>query len=503
VITFSEAQMVAVQMELDVRRRARPELEAFLNEDGPEGFFVKNLENVQGDERDVIFFSVGYGPDSSGKITMNFGPLNRLGGERRLNVAVTRARDQIKILASFHPTEIDRGRTNARGVRLLRSYLEFAQQGPIALLGDITAAGGEPESPFEEAVARALEAEGLSVVSQVGVGAFRIDLAIRDGDADVYLLGIECDGATYHSSKTARDRDRLRQEVLETLGWRIHRIWSTDWLKDPQGEVARVVAALEEARAASSARRHPPAEVVSRNGSRLEADTTHQAQASHENGRPIEEAPNSSLTPLDGRRADAPRSLISASSLRPIPYRPVKLVRQGIPERLEQDSRRRLPDLVTQCVTEEGPVHVDRVLRAIALSYGIHRVGPNVRATIMNAVEVAAAKKLVRIEGAFLWPAAMTSPPVRGYLPSGKVRPVGQIAPEELARAVTMVLTQSFAMSHADLIVAAARLLGYERAGSLVHTAIDTVIAAMLRSAVLHSAGDQVRLGERSQGVEE
>ncbi|HEY9857834.1 MAG TPA: AAA domain-containing protein, partial [Stenomitos sp.] len=248
VITFSEAQMVAVQTEIDQRKREHPELESLLREDGPEGFFVKNLENVQGDERDVIYFSVGYGPDQSGKMSMLFGPLNKSGGERRLNVAVTRAREHVKLLASFHPTEIDRGRTKAKGVHLLRSYMEFADQGPIALLGELTEEGGEPESPFETSVADALMAHGLRVVSQVGVGGFRIDLGVKDEERDLYLLGVECDGATYHSSKTARDRDRLRQEVLENLGWRIHRIWSTDWLKDPEREVNKVLAALKEAR---------------------------------------------------------------------------------------------------------------------------------------------------------------------------------------------------------------------------------------------------------------
>src|SRR5438270_10458542 len=261
VITFSEAQMVAVQTELDVRKRIRPELEPLLKEDRPdgEGFFVKNLENVQGDERDVILFSVGYGPDQAGNLSVNFGPLNRDGGERRLNVAVTRARLRVKILASFYPHELDTSRTQARGVHLLRKYLEFAEQGPIALLNEITAAGGEYESQFEEAVADALQSRGLQVVPQIGVGGFRIDLGVKDPSAERYLLGIECDGATYHPSKIARDRDRLRPPVHENLGWRIHRIWSTDWLKDPVREAERIVAAYEQARTAPVALAIEPA----------------------------------------------------------------------------------------------------------------------------------------------------------------------------------------------------------------------------------------------------
>lgn len=260
VIAFSEAQKVAIGTEIDALKRKHPELEGLLPENGDKDmdFFVKSLEEVQGDERDVIFFSVGYGPDLSGKMTMNFGPLNRQGGERRLNVAITRARDRVTILASFRPQDIDHSRTSAVGVHLLRSYLEYAEQGPIALLGEITSEGGEFDSPFEEAVANALAAHGLRVVPQVGVGGFRIDLGIKDDTADRYILGIECDGATYHSSRTARDRDRLRQQILENLGWRIHRIWSTDWLKDPIRETQRVLVAVEQAREQPTRAISPP-----------------------------------------------------------------------------------------------------------------------------------------------------------------------------------------------------------------------------------------------------
>src|SRR5262249_37162049 len=154
-------------------------------------------------------FSVGYGPDLAGNLTMNFGPLNREGGERRLNVALTRAREHVKILASFHPHDIDLSLTDANGVVLLRRYLEFADHAEKALLGEMTSEGGEFESPFEMAVANALIENGLRVVPQVGVGGFRIDLGIKAFDSDRYVVGIECDGATYHASKTARDRDRL------------------------------------------------------------------------------------------------------------------------------------------------------------------------------------------------------------------------------------------------------------------------------------------------------
>jgi very-short-patch-repair endonuclease len=236
--------------ELEEMRKVHPELEEFFREDRDQPFFVKNLENVQGDERDVIFLGIGYGPDESGRVAMRFGPLNREGGERRLNVAVTRARLRMAVVSSMHAQDLDLSRTNAVGVKLLRAYLDYAERGAVALRDAVTAAGEHGfDSPFEQEVFAELSRRGLTLHTQVGCSGFRIDLAVVDpNEPGRYLLGIECDGATYHSSATARDRDRLRQEVLEGLSWRICRIWSTDWLRDREGQVRRVEAALEKAR---------------------------------------------------------------------------------------------------------------------------------------------------------------------------------------------------------------------------------------------------------------
>ena len=252
VIAFSQRQQMRILDELERLRRANPDLEEFFREGRDEPFFVKNLENVQGDERDVIFLGIGYGPDETGRVAMRFGPLNREGGERRLNVAVTRARRRMTVVTSMHATDIDLSRTNAVGVKLLRAYLDYAERGTEALGGAITAAGEHGfDSPFEQEVYEQLTKHGLTLHPQVGCSGFRIDLAVVDPKAPGrYLLGVECDGATYHSSATARDRDRLRQEVLEGLGWRICRIWSTDWLRNREGQVRRVQAALEKAQQA-------------------------------------------------------------------------------------------------------------------------------------------------------------------------------------------------------------------------------------------------------------
>lgn len=247
VIAFSKQQEYRIEDELEILRKADPSLEDYFKDDRDERFFVKNLERVQGDERDVIFLSIGYGPDAAGKIAMRFGPLNRQGGERRLNVAVTRARSSMKVISTMMAADIDLSRTQAEGPRLLKAFLDYADRGTRAIVEAITAADHEDfDSPFEREVYDELTRRGLTVHRQVGCGGFKIDLAITDQTAaGRYLLGVECDGATYHSSATARDRDRLRQSVLENLGWNLCRIWSTDWLRNREKQVNRVIKALE------------------------------------------------------------------------------------------------------------------------------------------------------------------------------------------------------------------------------------------------------------------
>jgi very-short-patch-repair endonuclease len=245
VVTFNQTQQRLIQTLLDEQLRKLPELELCIAEHGAERLFIKNLENVQGDERDLILFSITYGKDAAGKMPMNFGPLNQEGGHRRLNVAITRARVGVTIFSSIRPEEIDLSRTRSAGVTDLKNYLEFAIKGPRAIVEQSLPTGLEPESPLEIEVIRALRDKGWSVHPQVGCSGYRVDMAVvHPQKPGTYLLGIECDGATYHSLPTARDRDRLRQMVLEDLGWSLHRIWSTDWWTDPAREIQKLEAAL-------------------------------------------------------------------------------------------------------------------------------------------------------------------------------------------------------------------------------------------------------------------
>ena len=254
VVAFSKAQSDMITEVLEMRRRRDSALDALLREGKTEEVFVKNIENVQGDERDVILISVGYGPhEPNGRLSsMRFGPVNNEGGERRLNVLFSRARMRCEIFVSFDWRDIDLNRTRAEGPRVLRKFLRFAETGQLGAEQEPTGLG--PDSPLEEDVAQVIAERGYPVDHQVGSAGFRIDLGVRDpGKRSQYILAVECDGASYHGALWARERDRQRQQVLEQLGWRFHRIWSTDWFYRRQDEIERLDAALSAARAAMSA----------------------------------------------------------------------------------------------------------------------------------------------------------------------------------------------------------------------------------------------------------
>lgn len=211
--------------------------------------FIKNLENVQGDERDAIIISTTFGkPPGSSAVRQNFGPISRQGGWRRLNVLFTRAKKSIALYTSLRPEDIVMDGTTPDGTKALRNYLEYARTGSLPTIEET---GREPDSDFEISVMDMLKMRGYEVTPQLGVAGYRIDIAVKHPDAPgSYLAAIECDGATYHSALSVRDRDRIRQEILESLGWRgrIWRIWSTDWFRTPRQETEKLISFLEDLR---------------------------------------------------------------------------------------------------------------------------------------------------------------------------------------------------------------------------------------------------------------
>lgn len=249
VVTFNIAQQDLVDRLLSKKRQMDPRFEELFSQEREEPFFIKNLETVQGDERDTIILNTIYGRDAQGVLKQNYGPLNREGGERRLNVAITRAKDSLQVVTSLHGTDVVVGEDASRGKKLLREFLQYAENGEIALDAAIESVGGyeDFDSDFEEEVCEFLREHGYEVDPQVGCCRYKIDMGLRRHNSSDYVLAIECDGATYHSSKNARDRDRLRQEVLERMGWKFYRIWSTDWFNHKPIEKERLLNAVEDA----------------------------------------------------------------------------------------------------------------------------------------------------------------------------------------------------------------------------------------------------------------
>lgn len=384
VITFNGEQQGLILDLLDEERRKNPDLEWFFEDDREEPVIVKNLENIQGDERDVMLFSITFGPDHAGKLSMAFGALNGDGGEKRLNVAITRARQELHIFASIRADQIDLTRTKALGVKHLKGFLDFAARGPVALPSQDDGSLGPVENVFEAAIKAAIEAKGWELRPQIGVSGFRIDLGVVHPDhAGVYLAGIECDGATYHGSATARDRDKVRQAVLENLGWKILRIWSTDWFKNPKAVVERIHDALTE---------------------HLEADRERRAEEGGARTASFEEAfPADDILPTE-RRFAAERATVPVEMEQlpepgmPAPeHREESLVAGGIvPEHdaIDADATTQSDDLVPdpeqfyeptyiprlECLIEdivrtEGPLPVALLSRRVAQQHGWQRTG--------------------------------------------------------------------------------------------------------------------------------
>lgn len=251
IIAFSEKQQNAISLEIHRFREKNPEYEAFFAEGKEDEFFVKNLENVQGDERDTIFFSVGYAKTKEQKannkpMAMRFGPLGVQGGERRLNVAVTRARRNIKLVSSILPSDIDLNRTESEGIRMLRSYIEFAMKGEVALA---SARSIVKPDEFVDAVADFLRSKGYKISQFVGCSGYKIDIAVEYPSDIVqqFAAGIECDGFSYASARTTRDRDRLRGSILKNMGWNMYRVWSAEWYKNPEIEGEKLIAFINSA----------------------------------------------------------------------------------------------------------------------------------------------------------------------------------------------------------------------------------------------------------------
>lgn len=457
VVAFSEAQASTIEYVLDQRRRDRPELDGFFDEHRLTGFFVKNLENVQGDERDIMIFSIGYGPDEVGKITMNFGPLNRVGGQRRLNVAITRARRRVEVVSSLRPSDFQP--TTSEGPRHLGRYLDFVDRGMSALALEISDERRDVESPLEEEIVRLLSSWGFDVHPQVGVAEYRIDVAIADPAAPGrYLLGIECDGAMYHSSRVARDRDRIRQQVLESLGWTIHRIWGPAWYRNRSREEER----LREA---------------------IEASITGKPKTPTSHGKKSSDGVE--LVEVD---FDAP----------PVWAEEYKVARPRAARWYEglhdPAARHAVVESIEQVVEVESPVAKEVVLRRVREAWGAGRAGNRIREGFDDALREAKVRQSVTVDRYhFLWDSSRPVPVVR--YPStdpNTQRSISEVAREELELAITNIVRDAHQVTWDELTGVVSRLFGWGRRGPEIARALDNAVRRLEQRGVLEQRQEYV-----------
>ena len=463
IVTFSISQQMLIEDLLDEARNKNPEIEVFFDAKAApnnEPVFIKNLESVQGDERDIILFSVCYGPDAQGRVSMNFGPLNRDGGERRLNVAITRARYEIMVFSTLRPEQIDLSRTRAKGAHDLKAFLDYAKRGTIAIEEQISVdPSAECESIFEKQVCDALQNRGYTVHSQVGCSGYRIDLAIVDPEnPGRYLLGIECDGANYHRAKTARDRDRLRESILKSLGWNIHRIWSTDWWARPADEIKRVESAIEQAK-------------------RKTAQT--------ERTSIIASAPAPAQILSNSQPTKCTPPVIPTENY--IEYKPYKISRilGDINAFYLPETDLLICKTIEEIVNAEGPVSFDIVARRTANCWEIGKIGAKVSERMHKLVLKSNVNRVTIKKRVFLWPEHIDRNHFRIFRVPGKDndsrRNAADIPPEEIANAAQHIIKEQVSLPIDDLVSETARLFGFARTGVVVNESIRIGIDVLLK----------------------
>jgi len=450
--TFSVSQRDAILDELELLRREHPDVEPFFAGSGPEPFFVKNLESIQGDERDVIFISVGYGRDDSGYMAMGFGPLSMDGGERRLNVLITRARQRCEVFSSIGAEDIDLDRARSKGVAALKAFLQFAETGQLDVAQPT---GTDPDSPFEEEVAEALRGFGYEVDHEVGVAGFRIDLAVRDPKRPGrYIIGIECDGASYHSSRSARDRDRLRQKVLEDRGWIIHRIWSTDWYHQPDEQIRKTIEAIERAKTAAP---QPPEFAPN----------------------PPAPAPSSSLAAAVDPEGDCEGEAAPAPGSDPYVEADFEVVLRLEPHLAGVE---KLAEIVTKIVAIERVIHREEVGRRLATVCGKDRAGSRIQDAAWKALQLAASRGWITRDGEFYSaePLSELRPRDRSRVRSSKLRDPDMLPPVEIRTGIRMTTAAHVGVTPDEAIVEVVRLFGFQRTGAELKARMERELRQML-----------------------
>lgn len=466
VATFSSQQRRAIIDQLELLRRQHPETEGFFGGHPEEPFFVKSLENIQGDERDVIFISVGYGRDANRHMTMNFGPLNKEGGERRLNVLISRAKSRCEVFSSITDEDIDIERARGRGTAAFKLFLHYARTGRLVIARD---APSPNQRVFEDEVASALRARGFSLHTDVGIAGLFVAIAVADPNRPGrYVLGIECDGEWYRDSRSARDRDRLREAALRDKGWEIYRIWSSDWFQRPQAELEKVIRVIENAIEHSEheaeknpVRRAVPVDVYTvERGEFVEVGLTEAGDASE--AVPYEEA-----------------------SIRV----PLKFELHLVPPEI-------MADVVRDIVEIEGPIHRAEVVVRVRSLWGLQRAGGRIQAAVDAGISTALGQRLIeRSHTSFLsLPGQEVRVRDRTDVSSLTLRRPDYLPSQEIDAAVMAIVERNLGATIDELVLHVSRQLGYRSTSAQLRALIEDRIEDLLKKRSLESSNGFVKL---------
>ncbi len=477
VVTFSQAQQEAVEDALDENFEQDPNLETLINSGSDEPYFIKNLENVQGDERDYIFFSVGYGKDASGNLLLNFGPLNKTGGERRLNVAISRARYHVKIFCSFIPSEVDLTRISNLGPAYLLRYLEFAQSNKLQdPTKTISTTQKNFDSDFEEEVYSTLEQLGYSIDTQIGCSGYHIDLAIvNPNDPSHYLLGIECDGASYHSSQTARDRDRLRHEVLEGLGWHIYHIWSSHWFSNKRETIAKIQDTITQLLTVGPAKN----------------ENCNKVTGVIKSPVPIVEFIEKSKEETNVKTVDKSNPQIRKKLFDEFqwlqPYQKYKGVQKYSPQLFTSRSNM-LQNVALEIIQKEGPIHRDILIRRLLDTFNIPRKTPSINQFLNSLLDP---------QYIFFYPPKWDVNIVRiSVNTSDEPRKFTQISDIEITSCMSHLLKQIYHLERKDLYLEVVRIFGFGNVQKGYYVQLDAALQNLINKNIAIIHGEEVKIIE-------
>ena len=467
IIAFSERQQQTIQDEIQRFREENPAYEWFFQEDKEEAFFVKNLENVQGDERDTILFSIGYAKDRNGRMFMRFGPLGHQGGERRLNVAITRAKFNVKLVSSILPSDIDLSRTSSEGVRMLRDYIEFAMKGSSTL--NASESIHEDNDEFVEVIAAFLQSKGYKVKTRHGCSSYTIDIAVRHPeDENRFIAGIECDGGVYCEAKTARDRDHLRGAVLRAMGWKLYRLWSTEWNRSNEIEAERLLSFLEEAMQSS-----------------IFTPIIEDVQTEPSLVSPMEEISEAMPEPIESPVSENPYgfSYYEEADYLQTPYVDYPHFSKRAAE-------------ILYIVSVEQPIHQDLLYRRMAGSFGNQKTTVVVR----NGVDELLARELrreIRLDkrNGFLTIKDFAEVTARAPKPEATPRQAEYISAQELGAAMLAIISATYGITDDDLIEETARVFGYERKGPKIMKAMNAALSRLKRKTLVRVVDEKLQLG--------